>query len=177
MERGGTEAAVVFVTAHAEHALRAFEVNALDYLVKPIDAAALERALARLPRAAPAEPPRLGIDDVVVLREGARMCFVQVQDIACIRSADEYCEVHVPERAPILATTTMRGLEARLPPGHFLRVHRTAIVNLRRVRALEQVERRWVLQVEGMDEALPVSRAVAAELKRLFFLHSRKGSS
>ena len=139
--------AVVFVTAFDEHALRAFEVHALDYLLKPIDderfARALERARERLrdggvrelreALAGLAERPE-PLERVAVKARG-RVYFVEVADVDWIEAADNYVSLHVG-RDTHLVQGTLSALERRLDPKRFLRVHRSAIVNLARVREL-----------------------------------------
>ncbi|HZD04783.1 MAG TPA: LytTR family DNA-binding domain-containing protein [Longimicrobiales bacterium] len=175
---------IVFVTAHDEHALRAFDVHALDYVLKPFGRprfhAAVARALRRLeaedalgwkrtldalvrgrdtgstadvagllradvegdattsqrppraaPRPSPASPPRLGV------RFGARTVLVDVPDIDWIEADGDYARLHVGGRIH-LVSERMHALERTLDPAHFLRIHRSAIVNLDRVRELRR---------------------------------------
>lgn len=141
LERLGTDIppAVVFVTAFDQHALRAFDAGALDYLLKPYTNArfglALERAKeqvvrARAARSSAALPTRL------VVRSGRAVHFVELADIAWIESADYCVDLHVAGRTYALRRS-MASVEAELEPAGFCRVHRTAIVNLAQVRALQ----------------------------------------
>lgn len=164
------EGEVVFVTALADQALRAFEVNALDYLVKPIDTAALDRAVQRLgKRASGSQPPRrssaherLRADDIAVLRDGGQMKFARVSDIVCIRSANEYSEVHTNGNDAILTSSTMREWADRLPTERFMRVHRSAIVNLDQVAEVTRHGRSWSISMRDGQDDIPLSRELAS---------------
>jgi two-component system LytT family response regulator len=142
--------AVIFVTAFDEYAVRAFEVSAIDYLLKPIDPArfeqALERALARLGR--PTEGAselqeflvrwraQRGYAARFVVRTGGKLIFVRTEDVDWMDAAGNYVRLHSGGR-PYLVRETMKSIEARLNPEQFVRVHRSAIVNIDRVASLE----------------------------------------
>lgn len=136
--------AVVFVTAHDEHAVRAFEVQAVDYLLKPVDRArftdAVGRALAaggssrdvqRVLDALPERPPLTRF----LVRSRGRMHLVPVADVDWIGAAGNYVELHVGE-ATHLVRGTLQALEERLPSARFARIHRSTIVNLDRIAVL-----------------------------------------
>lgn len=137
---------VIFVTAHDQHALRAFEVRALDYLLKPIDrdrfTDALDRALERLDGAphdarevlAELPPERRRLDRFLVRSRG-RMLLVPAERVDWIGGAGNYAELHAGTDT-WLVRGTLTQIEAGLPPGRFARIHRSAIVNLDRVREL-----------------------------------------
>lgn len=146
--------AVVFVTAYDTYAVRAFEVNAQDYLLKPVTAdrlaAAIERVRGRS-RAALA-PERLtellehvagtriqGVGRLIV-REVGRIIVIPVNDVDWIEGADYYARLHVGARSHLMRES-LTSLEKRLDPARFLRLHRSAIVNLTRIRAVEAAER------------------------------------
>jgi two-component system LytT family response regulator len=132
------DARIVFVTAHDRFALRAFEVNALDYLLKPLRAArlaqSLERARAPALASAPAAAPRLASDDVVLVKTGPGAArFIRVAELVAITSADNYSIAMLANGERLFIRQTLAAWEARLPGSHFLRVHRQHIVNLQRV--------------------------------------------
>ncbi len=166
-------ARIVFATAHDEHALRAFEVNALDYLLKPIDPARLADALSRLPTvstelAAAAGPvaAALGPDDVVYLRAGNRARFARVDEISVITASDNYSDVHLRDGARILLRKSLKDWEEMLPDARFMRVHRTQIVNLARVAEYRRDgEERTLRCVDGVADPVPASRYRWAELR------------
>ena len=152
-----THARVVFVSAHARFALRAFEVNALDYLVKPFTAARLAAAIARL---APPSAEAFGHDgDVVHLRDGSRARITRVADICAIEAQENYTRVHLIDGSQVMVRRPLKSWEDELNPAHFLRVHRTAIVNLACIRGYSRDASGGVaLQVQALAEPMPVGR-------------------
>jgi two-component system LytT family response regulator len=140
--------AVVFVTAHDEHAVEAFEVHALDYVLKPVNRvrfnAAIDRVVALLRAGSGgraealaelvdrAAPPRAGADHLAV-RSGDRLLFLRIADIDWIEAADDKVRIHVG-RVVHEHRATMAQMEQRLPTATFVRVHRSAIVNVGRIR-------------------------------------------
>ena len=143
---------VVFVTAYDEYAIRAFDVHAVDYLLKPFDEdrfrVALGRARSRLgERRAESLDQRLEavlaelrareqyVDRLLVKNDG-RVTVLQVEDVDWIEAADNYARVHTA-RGRFLIREPIKTLERKLNPRHFARVHRSAIVNLARVRELQ----------------------------------------
>ena len=142
---------VIFVTAYDEHALRAFEVGALDYLLKPIDGArfseTLDRARSRIRienLEAVSERLRKMMAALRVekhhlerlsIKSAGRIIFLSVDEIDWIEAADNYVQVHAGRESHLLHAT-MNGLESRLDPDKFLRIHRSAIVNVGRIKEL-----------------------------------------
>jgi two-component system LytT family response regulator len=154
--------AVIFVTAHDEFAVRAFQVHALDYLLKPLEAARFRDAVARartvVAGPGPARPASLGAvleelrswqrsversvrqqtarwPERLVVRNGRELEFVAVADLDWIGAADNYVELHAGTKVHLLRET-MSGIEGRLDPRQFVRIRRDAIVNLARVKAV-----------------------------------------
>lgn len=159
--------AIVFTTAHGEHAMEAFEAEAVGYLLKPVRkdklAAATERAQrlsGRQLEAVAAPEPRTHLP--IRHREGIRL--VRVADIICLLAEQKYTTVRHVGGAD-LVEDSLRQLETELG-ARFLRVHRGALVNRD---FLEAIERRedgsCVARLRGIDELLPVSRRLAGELK------------
>jgi two-component system LytT family response regulator len=122
----------VFVTAHDEYAVRAFDVHAIDYVLKPIEDGRLLTALARA-KARLAHRPRTPTTDLFLVRERGKVVVVRAGDVDWIEAADYYATLHVGRDAH-LVRQTMADLEASLDAARFVRVHRGAIVNLDRVR-------------------------------------------
>jgi two-component system LytT family response regulator len=142
---------VIFTSAYDEYALRAFEVQAFDYLLKPFDGRrfreSLQRARARVEcdrsgqpdrrfNAAEAASPTRIAPDRIAVRNNGRVVFVKLTDIDWIEAADNYVCLHCGRETHVVRET-MNELEARLDPAQFLRVHRSSIVNLDRVRELQ----------------------------------------
>lgn len=146
---------VIFVTAHEQHALRAFGVHALDYLLKPIDdlrfAAAVERAVKLMDLAARSHMTERIMHMLsgesgkypvrIVVRTGPRIQIVLVDDIDWISAAGEYTELHVRDRLHLLRET-MNSLVRRLDPVKFLRIHRSTIVQTARIAELRSFDNR-----------------------------------
>ena len=133
---------VIFTTAYDEYAFRAFEVSAIDYLLKPIDAARLAQALHRLREPEP-EPVsrveatrRLGEDDQVLLRDGDSCWFVRLREIQLFESEGNYTRVIFGAQRP-LVPRSLNSLEERLDPQVFFRANRQQIINLRSVEKIE----------------------------------------
>jgi two-component system LytT family response regulator len=136
---GAMPAAVIFVTAYDQYALRAFEAGALDYLLKPFDNARFERALERAKlRIAGARGSVRKIERLAVKSTG-EVAFVKIAEIDWIEAADYYSCLHVGTKTHMLRRS-MAELESELDPAVFCRVHRSSIVNLERVRGLKVSE-------------------------------------
>ena len=128
--------AIVFVTAFDHYALRAFDAGALDYLLKPFDDARFALALARAKEQvaqAAAAPPAMAR---LAVKSGRQVLFVPLADVDWIESADYCVDLHVGAKTVALRRS-MAAVESELDAAGFCRVHRTAIVNLARVRALD----------------------------------------
>ncbi len=177
-------ARVIFVTAYDSYAVRAFEINALDYLLKPVDPARLAQALQRFAAASAAEAaatelptgPALRIDDTIYLRSGLQGRFAPLADICAIAAHDNYSEVQLADGAKVFLRKSLKAWEDTLPATHFMRVHRTQIVNLSRVtRYRRDGDERTLLYVDGAAEPIPASRYRWSDL-RSRLEHSRPAS-
>lgn len=148
---------VVFVTAYDEYALQAFEVHALDYLLKPFGkdrfqqtlrharealerrrAGDLGRRLLALVHGAKAEPLQLGPPKVerLVVKSGGRVFFLRTDDIDWIEAAGNYVRLHLGTESHLFRET-MNRMESRLDPRHFARIHRSRIVNTERIKEMQ----------------------------------------
>jgi len=143
---------IVFVTAHDKFALRAFEVHAVDYLLKPFDRERFKKALARaLDRVkhregddskaaqsallAELKPPARPLDRLAV-KTGGKVIFVKLDEIDYIEAAHNYVELHVNKQSHLLRET-LNSIEARLPAEKFVRISRSVMVNIDRVKELQ----------------------------------------
>jgi two-component system, LytTR family, response regulator len=130
---------VIFTTAYDDHAVQAFEVNALDYLLKPVEperlASALARARGPLP-AAPAAQRQQQIIERLFIRDGARCWFVPLHEVSLIVAEGNYVRLHWREVRPLLGRP-LSSLEERLDPQRFFRANRRQIIN---VEFIEEVE-------------------------------------
>jgi two-component system LytT family response regulator len=159
---------VVFVTAFNEYAVRAFEVNALDYLLKPVHPGRLAATVARLVGHAPAPPcpARLPPDGVAFLSCGSASAFVSVSAIVCVLAEGDYTRVVTADGRERLVLRSLAEWERRLPTEIFLRVHRSAIANLGEVaRAAPLRGGQMRLYMSALAEPLLVSRRLARRLK------------
>ena len=169
---------VIFVTAYDEHALKAFQVNALDYLLKPIDPDRLDAALNKLRQANESTGTReqLQENDQIFLKDGEKCWFVTLKDVRYFESEGNYVRVRFSDQKP-LVLRSLNKLEEKLDPHIFFRANRKHIINLRWVDKIEP----WFnggLMVKlrpnaktGVDgEQLEVSRRQAARFKELLSL-------
>lgn len=173
-DRIDVRAHVVFVTAYGSHALRAFEVNALDYLVKPLEPEMVDRALARaattVRRRGTQEPAvdrptsRFRRDDRICLQDTTSIKFCRVSEIAFVQAAQAYAEIHLASGSSVLVTQRLKHWEDRLPDS-FFRIHRSTLVNLDLVDELVLVGGGWQLSLRGQREPLAVSRRLMPALK------------
>lgn len=128
------ETRVVYVTAHSEHAVRAFETDAVDYLLKPFTVRRLQATLARLRARVPAHQP--AFPERLLLQAGARMRPVPVQTIDSLIASANYIEVHCGQDR-FLMRETLAAVEAKLDPAQFVRIHRSRVVRIGAVRDME----------------------------------------
>jgi len=179
LELIGTDSAIVFVTAYDSYAIRAFEVHAVDYLLKPFSAerfeAALERAKERLDSKAPsaavpatelaasARPPAQYLERIPV-RDGAQVFIIPVSKLDFAEAQDDYVAL-CTEGKKHLKQQPISSLEAALDPSRFLRIHRSYIVNLERVAKVEPYGKDSHVAVLRNGVQLPVSRAGYARLR------------
>jgi two-component system LytT family response regulator len=177
LELLGDDVCVVFATAFDDHAIRAFEVNAVDYLLKPVSpervTVALERARARLAAKAPlpvaeiARAARAGSPTTrLVVRQGPRVQVIPVERLDYAEAQDDYVALH-SEGKSFLKQQTLSDLESSLDPARFVRIHRSYVLNLDRLSRIdtEGGEPKGVLLADGTR--LPLSRAGYGRLKSL----------
>ena len=166
-DKVSVEAHVVFVTGFDEYAVRAFEVNALDYLVKPVSPKNVARVFERIAsgEASSAGHNTLTADDVVCLAEQHAMKFARVSEITHIAAADDYSEVHLVSGRVSLVNVRLKQWEERLPPNSFARSHRSMLVNLTYVDEVVHKGGRWVVRMRNLDTRLPMSRRFAHALR------------
>lgn len=133
---------VIFVTAYDQHALRAFEVGALDYLLKPFDRqrfiVAIERVIGAIDgdSAGRESASSGGLRDVLVFKSAGQVLFLPLREIEHVRAAGNYVEIHAGGASHLLRET-MSAMESRLDPARFIRISRSAIVAVPRIHALQ----------------------------------------
>jgi len=177
LELVGEDVSVIFTTAYDQYAMRAFEVHAVDYLLKPIGKERFEEALARAKRrlgekmppaqklAESARPPQQFLERIVV-KDGTRVTLIPIGKLDYAEAQDDYVAL-ASQGKKHLKQQTIASLEACLDPNCFVRVHRSYIVNLERVVRIEPYGKDSRLAILADGTRLPVSRAGYARLQSL----------
>jgi two-component system, LytTR family, response regulator len=175
LELIGTDRAIVFVTAYDEYALRAFDIHAVDYLLKPFNAERFEKALERVRQRlggklpSPAElsssarPPAQFLERIVV-RDGTRVTIIPIAKLDYAEAQDDYIALS-SEGKKHLKQQTISSLETALDPGRFLRIHRSYIVNLEKIAKIEPYSKDSYVVVLANGQQIPVSRSGYARLR------------
>ncbi len=179
---GGPMPVVVFVTAHDKFALKAFEVHAVDYLLKPFDRerfqTALRRALDRLKQGQGDEinqrlsalladlKPEVKLPGRMAVKVGGRVIFIKLEEIDWLEAADNYVNLHIGAEAHLLRET-MAAMEAKLPAEKFLRISRSTIVNIDRIKELQPMFHGEYVVVLRSGAKLTLSRGYRDKLQQL----------
>ena len=161
---------IVFVTAFDQYAIRAFEVNALDYLLKPINPQRLAQAVARLSGdrqedfAETVKP--LEYDDYLFIAVGEQAEFIKVSSIVCIRADGVYSEVLIKDGRKIVLHKSLKQWLKQLPAKHFVQIHRSTVINLEDVERVEQwFNYSYRVYLRNIKEPLVMSRRFVTQLK------------
>jgi two-component system response regulator LytT len=189
LDRGQEPPALVFVTAFDQHAIEAFEVNAVDYLLKPVDGTRLEQALERARRRVEAERSNPAVSPVplndqleqivkmmaarqirreqVAIKVGERFMLVQAEEIIYASLADESINIVTGQVAGTSNYRTLDDLQARLDPEVFWRVHRSHLVNINKIKEIVPwFSRNYILRMkDAKGTEIPVSRAQTKRLR------------
>ncbi|MCF3111647.1 LytTR family DNA-binding domain-containing protein [Niabella sp. CC-SYL272] len=168
---------VIFTTAYDEYALKAFQVNALDYLLKPIDSKRLEDAIKKLnlPDYEESEAASYTNHDVlnensqVFVKDGDRCWFVKLSDIRLFESVGNYAKVFFGPNKPLILKS-LNALEERLDPKAFFRANRKHIINLRMIEKIEPYFNNGLLIELKDGEKIEVSRRQAVRFKEMMSL-------
>ena len=157
--------AVIFVTAYSEHAAQAFDVNAIDYLLKPVENERLQKALAKAKKYLASNSKGTQSERIPV-EKGGKKLLVSTDKIHYIMAKDDYSYLHTKSDR-YLSTVSLAQLEAKLEPYNFFRVHRRYLVNLECVEEVTPVSGGTLqLTLAGEEEKVPVSRRRVAGLKK-----------
>ncbi|WP_026998994.1 LytR/AlgR family response regulator transcription factor [Eisenibacter elegans] len=155
---------VIFTTAYQEHALRAFQVSAVDYLLKPIQIELLCKAVEKLHTS-----PRQSAEQLQLLREAATpqqplerialpvaegLLFVDVQDIIYLMAEGAYTKIILQDRAPLLISRNVKSFEEMLPTTVFFRAHRSYLINLRRIKQYVRQDGGYIVMDNGDSVSL-----------------------
>ena len=184
LEREQQSPALVFVTAFDQHAIEAFEVNAVDYLLKPVDAGRLEQALARARQRLGSERTGFPVNDQlerivkmmatrqirrdqVAIKVGDRFLLVQAEEIIYASLADESINIVTGQVSGTSNYRTLDELQTRLDPDVFWRVHRSHLVNINRIKEIVPwFSRNYILRMkDAKGTEIPVSRSQTKRLR------------
>jgi two-component system LytT family response regulator len=183
----------IFLTAHDAYALRAFEEHALDYLLKPFDQERFDQAVARArqrleqheaaklgrsvkqfltdtPAVANIAPTGQHFAERFAVREGGRIHFVGMAEISWLEASGNYVALHVASGRTHLVHETMAAMEAKLDPGRFVRIHRSTIVNVDRIKELQPHFNGEYIVVLKDDTKLKLSRGFLGKARTAFGL-------
>lgn len=165
---------IIFVTAHPQHAVDAFAVAAVDYLLKPVLPERLAAALGRVARLPPARAGAAG--PAVELRMPNRTVFADPAEIAALRAEGDFTRVHLAGQPVMLILRTLSHFEGLLPAPPFRRLGRSVLVNLDRVRGVQSRDRNLShVMLDGLDDALPLGRVATARLRAALAARPRIG--
>ncbi|MBN1545999.1 MAG: response regulator transcription factor, partial [Syntrophaceae bacterium] len=163
-------ASVVFITAYDQYAIRAFEVNALDYLLKPIRKERLHRTMQRLlgfEKAGKSIVQKMDLDDVVYLMVNGSLRFVKLSTIRCISAAGNYTQLYLKDGKKELVNKTLQEWETLLPEKYFVRIHRCTIVNFECVASVMKCENySHLVCIKDIEKPFRMSRRYAQSLKK-----------
>ena len=180
LRAGGQRAHVAFITAHDAHAVAAFKLAAIDYLLKPVSDAELRGCIERLERAVRDARTLQQVEDDgldallraqrgwlrhLVVRSAGKIEIVPLADVILLRAEGNYVEV-VTRAGSWLHRETMRSLGERLDPAEFVQVHRSAIVAVREVRSVQRTSAGTLVKLAS-GEAVPVGATFVAQLHRV----------
>lgn len=160
---------IVFVTAFDEYAIRAFEVNAVDYLLKPLNPARLKSTIDRLHLESANKQifsRKLDYKDSIFLLINSHMKFIKISSIQIINASGDYTEIFTSDPIKGLTSKSMKEWETRLPEKHFVRIHRSNIINLNYITNIEEwFNHSYRVYIKGFDQPFIMSRRYASKIK------------
>ncbi len=170
LEQTPVQAKIIFITAFDQYAIRAFEVNALDYLLKPIRKERLAKSIQRL-SATEGEPSPHGkvtYDDVIYLLVNGSLQFVRIASIKCVIAESNYSFIICQGDKKELVTKSLLEWEQILPEKFFIRIHRSVIVNFSYVEKVKRCRNHThEVILQGVEKPFTMSRRYAARLKKI----------
>jgi two-component system LytT family response regulator len=169
LEKIETDAKIIFVTAYDEYAIKAFEVNALDYLLKPVSADRLKTAVEKAIHAGKSSAGNLRMldyDDSIFLVFTNKYIFLRIRTILYISASKDYTELFLNDNRKGLTNKSLHEWEIRLPDKHFCRIHRSTLVNLNYVTRVEEYfNNSFHVYLEGIDKPFTMSRRYASMIR------------
>ena len=163
---------IIFVTAHDEFAIRAFEINAVDYILKPISHERLKNAIDRLNSADKKreyKTDKFNYEDRILIMCGERMKFIKLENLSHITASGDFSGINTSDGNEYLSSKSMNEWEERLPEKYFLRIHRSTIIN---IEFIEKAEK-WfnyssLIKLKGVQDSFKVSRSYFKKIKERF---------
>jgi two-component system LytT family response regulator len=163
---------VIFTTAYDQYALKAFDLHAVDYLLKPFSQQRFDEALEKARRILPQSPPQLknllahsvAKLERIVVRDRGQVHVIAVSTVDYVEAQDDYIQIHYAEKS-VLKTQSLSELEAQLNNSNFVRIHRTYLIQLRALRTIERSGKDSHVAVLHNGTQLPVSRSGHERLK------------
>jgi two-component system LytT family response regulator len=167
---------VIFITSHGDFAIRAFELNAVDYLLKPISLDRLTRAIEKVTNKweetenwSEDVNSRFGSDHIILLGFDNKLSFIRINEINYIEAYGNYTKVHLNDGRLSVTYNSIKNWEARLPEELFIQIHRSSIINLQNVVRIEK----WAndtgrLYMKGIDKPFEVSRNYFFQIKKKY---------
>jgi two-component system LytT family response regulator len=159
---------IIFVTAYDEYAVRAFEVNALDYILKPLKKERIAKAVERLLRGTQTELCRqqYTIEDTIFLSSGTKAFFLKLKDICYIQADSCYSKIVLPQHVSKCSTKTLKKWEELLPVHEFVRVHRSYLVNISQIKKIiKKANGCYDVFLNNLDDSIEISRRCASGLR------------
>ncbi len=166
------ETRIIFVTAFDEYAIRAFDVNALDYLLKPVNPKRMKEAIDRLKsvdRETNDGTKKLVEEDRLLLAINNKLQFIKVSSIICISAAGDYTEIHTSNGIKGVTLKSLKEWEFRLPEKLFVRIHRSTIINLDSIENFEEwFNNSYRVYLKSIKEPFTISRRYSSKLRDRF---------
>jgi len=171
LEQVNIESKIIFVTAYDEYAIRAFDVNALDYLLKPVNPERLKTAIERLEykdESKDLKTRKLNYNDSLFLSLNSQLKFLKISSILVINSAGDYTEVLTGDGRTQLTYKPLNEWEHRLPENHFVRIHRSTIINMGYIDHTEKwFNYSYRIYLKNVEKPFVISRRFVTKLKHI----------
>lgn len=165
------KACVVFVTAYDEYAIRAFDVNALDYLLKPVNSKRLKETIKRYCESN-FNNKNIGsfdYNDRIFIKTNHTLKFVELSSMLCICANGDYSIIHKIDGQDIITLKTLKSWASILPESHFVRIHRSIIINKTYIENIDhQLNNSYQIRLKNFSNPLPISKRYAVQLKKSF---------
>ncbi len=172
LEKISPDIKIIFITAYDEYAIRAFEVNALDYLLKPIEPERLDQSIKRLGESVPNKEltgKTLNYSDHLLLTLENHLQFLKIDTIIYITACGNYSEIFTSNQKKSLTLKSLKEWENRLPVNSFCRIHRSTIINIHFIGRIEDwVNYSYRVYLKNISEPFVLSRRYALKLREVF---------